>query len=186
MKKVLYASILFLVVFAGCKKKTTPDPTPTPTPDPAPTMNYIKFTLNGPGITNKTFIYSKAKNFVQTYEYSETTSSVIYASLDMADKSTGDTLVQIRLDDKNTGNKPFSTSAVFVKLVNIKTGFQSSSTIGSFQVSAFTPTQLSTNGTSGTQKGKFSIAATFSGTLEEDNTGETWTMTNGEVKFDGL
>lgn len=185
MKRFIYLSFISLIVFTGCGKEKTPDPTPTPTSDPAPTINYVKFTLNGPGMSNKTFLYSKAKNYVQTYEYSETTAGVIYAVLDMTNKNAGDTLVQFRFDDKIVGNKPFKTSEVFVKLVNSTTGFMASTTIGSFQISAFTPTQLVTNGTSGTQKGKFIVTATFSGTLVEDNTGEQWTISNGEIKFDG-
>jgi len=188
MKRVLYLSMIVFLVFAGCKKKKTTDPTPTPTPtsDPAPTMNFVKFTLNGPGISNKVYLLSKQKNFVQTYIYGETTSNVIRAMLDLSEKNSGDTLIQLRWDDKTTGNKPFATSAVFVKLINIITGFQASTTVGSFQINTFTPTQLVTNGTSGEQVGKFIIDATFSGTLEEDNTGDQWTISNGVVKFDGL
>jgi hypothetical protein len=196
MKKVFYLSLILIISLAGsCKKKntTTPTPTPTVTIDPAPTMNYVKFTLkNGSGNTdvtyNKTFTYSKAKNFVQTYEYSQTTTGVIYAIVDLADQNGGDYLVQVHLDDNTTGNKPFSpaTNAVYIKFLNLKTGFATTSTLGSFNIKAFAPTQLVTNMTSGTMKGKFSIDATFAGTMEEDALGTTWTMTGGELKMDGL
>jgi hypothetical protein len=187
MNKVLYASLIVLLVFSGCKKPKPPVDPPV-TVDPPPTMNYIKFTLNGPGISNKTYTYSKAKHFLQTYTYSETTAGVINASIDMASASTfDDTLVQVHFDSKLTGTQPFSGLAVFFKFVNIKTGFQSSSVdgSGSFQVSSFTPTQIMVNGSSGLKTGKFAINATFAGELEDDNTGDKWTITGGELKFDG-
>lgn len=182
MKKVLYLLICCSFVFGKCKKTPPPDPTPTPTP--APTMNYIKFTINGKGYVNKTFTFTKAKHIIQDYTYSETTGGVIGAFLDMLN---GDTLVQLRFDEKTTGNKPFYSGAVFVVLTNLSavSPLTATTTSGSFQVKTFTPTQIVVNGTSGTKKGKFAIDATFSGEMTEDSSLEKYTLTNGEVKFDG-
>ena len=183
MKRVLYLSILSLLVFAGCKDKTK-DPDPVDPTNPAPTMNYVKFTITGPGFTNKTLTDSKAKNSIQDYTYSETTAGVIGAFLDIG---SGDTLIQVRFNDNTTGNKPFSSGAVFFVFTNLNSSHSitATSTVGAYNVKTFTPTHLVANTTSGTLKGKFIIDATFSGTLVEDVTGDVYTITNGELKFDG-
>ena len=184
MKSIFYLSLIVLFVFGGCKKPKDPDPDPPPV-DPPPTMNFVKFTINGPGYANKTILWSKAKHTLQSYEFSETTAGVIYANLELM--SGTDSLVQIRLNDKTTGNKPFSNLAVFFVFSNLNAShtITATSATGGYNVTSFTPTQLVTNGTSGTKKGKFQIYATFSGTLTEDASGDTFVLTNGVIKFDG-
>ena len=185
MKRVLYLSLIVLFAFGGCKKKKTPDPGPTPI-DPPPTMNYVKFTLNGPGYPNRTIIWSKAKHTIQLYKYTEATNGVISVQLEML--SGNDSLMQIHFNSKTTGNKPFSPSAVYFVFSNLNaanTITASSGTAGGYNVTSFAPTQVTVNGSSGLKEGKFQIDATFSGTLTEDSSGDTFVLTNGEVKFDG-
>ncbi|MCX6188902.1 MAG: hypothetical protein NTW54_04755 [Bacteroidetes bacterium] len=182
MKNVIYLTLVVLLVFGGCKKKTPP--TPTPTPDQTPTMNYVKFTINGKGLVNRTFIYSKAKNLVQRNEYSETTNGVIGAFFDI---SSGDTLIQMRFDENTTGNKPFNSGGVYFVFTNLNAlhPLTATSTSGDYNVSSFTPTHLTTNTTSGLVKGTFKINATFSGILTDDVSTDTYTITGGELKLDG-
>ena len=94
MKNVLYLSIIILFVFGGCKKKKTPDPVPTP--EPAPTINYVSFTMDGPGYVNRKIVWSKAKNIIQRQEYSEATNGVITVDLEMV---SGDVMIQIHFNE---------------------------------------------------------------------------------------
>ncbi len=182
MKKVLYLSVLILFVFGGCKKK--PAPIVPIVPEPTITMNYVQFTINGKGYNNKKMKFSKAKNTITRYEYSETSAGVIGAFLDI---QSGDTVVQLRFDEKTLGNKPFFSGAVFFVFTDINAlhPLTATSTDGAYNVISFTPTHLETNTTSGTVKGKFILSATFSGTLTDDASTDTYTITDGVVVFDG-
>ncbi len=183
MRKVIYLSLIVLIAFGGCKKKKDPDPDPPPI-DNTPTMNFVKFTLNGPGYPNKTIIWSKGKQTIQSHEYSEATNGVTYWNLEMV---SGDSLVQLHVNDKNTGNHTFASSAVYFVFSNLNAAntITATSSSGAYKVNSFTPTQVVVNSSSGLKKGKFQIDATFSGVLTEDATGDTYVLTNGVIKFDG-
>jgi hypothetical protein len=183
MKNVLYLSLIVLFAFGGCKKKGDPDPDPTPV-DNTPTMNYIKFTLNGPGYNNTKILWSKAKNTIQRHEYSEATNGVINVDLEMV---SGDSLLQVHLNENTTGNKPFSSGAIFFVFSNLNAtnSITATSSNGSYNIISLTPTQIVVNSSSGLKKGKFQIDATFSGILLEDSNGDTYTLSDGVVKFDG-
>ncbi len=184
MKKFLYILLIALVPLAGCKKKTTTTTTP-PTPTPTgPTMNYVTFTINGFGLANKTFTFSKDKDNLTRYEYNQNPDGTNYTNIDF---ERGDTSIQVRFADKTAGNKPFvSNSVYFIFTINDASNpIVVTSFTGGYNLSIFTPTNLVENTTSHAFKGKAQIEGTFSGNCIEDNSGRNYTLSGGVIKFDG-
>jgi hypothetical protein len=211
MKKFVYCSLFVmassLTLLTACKKtvKGCTNPQATnynskankddgtcvlPSGNTLPTNNYVIFTLNGPGFVNRQFVLQTDKPTVYDVtrnEYNETSTGMNWFNLDVGH---GDTLIQIRLADKTNGFKPFVQGAVYFSITNIGATNPMEATSedgppGGYNVTAFTPTKLMPNGSSGAIKGKATVDATFSGTLVESTTNDTYTVTGGHVKLDG-